>query len=169
MAQNFLSCDRDQPLLLPPDLRDWVPQDHLAWFVIEAIDELDLEPFYAAYRSDGHGRAASVRSPISQRVLLRGVATAICGAGAASAGAPLLDRRSQLGPTAEGEAATLGGAQPALRCPYLQVHLELSSRSVRAFAHIASIRTRTRQRARPSQAGLAARPPERSPEPLDRR
>ena len=58
MAQNFLTCDRNQPLLLPPDLRDWLPEDHLAWFVIEAIDELDLEPFYAAYRSDGHGRAA---------------------------------------------------------------------------------------------------------------
>jgi transposase len=58
MPQNFLACDRDQPLLLPPDLRDWLPADHLAWFVIEAIDELDLEPFYAAYRSDGHGAAA---------------------------------------------------------------------------------------------------------------
>ena len=58
MPQNFLTCDRDQPLLLPPDLRDWLPEDHLAWFVIEAIEELDLEPFYASYRQDGHGRAA---------------------------------------------------------------------------------------------------------------
>jgi transposase len=58
MAQNFLTCDRDQALLLPPDLRDWLPEDHLAWFVIEAIDELDLEPFYAGYRADGHGAAA---------------------------------------------------------------------------------------------------------------
>jgi transposase len=58
MAQNFLTYDRDQPLLLPPDLRDWLPEDHLAWFVIEAIEELDHEPFYASYRSDGHGRAA---------------------------------------------------------------------------------------------------------------
>ena len=58
MPQNFLSCDRDQPMLLPPDLRDWLDEDHLAWFVIEAIEELDLEPFYAAYRADGHGRAA---------------------------------------------------------------------------------------------------------------
>jgi transposase len=58
MAQNFLTCDRDQPLLLPPDLRDWLDEDHLAWFVIEAIEELDLEPFYASYRDDGHGRAA---------------------------------------------------------------------------------------------------------------
>jgi hypothetical protein len=58
MAQNFLSSDRNQPLLLPPDLRDWLPEDHLAWFVIEAVDELDLEPFYASYRQDGLGAAA---------------------------------------------------------------------------------------------------------------
>jgi transposase len=58
MPQNFLSCDREQSLLLPPDLRDWLDEDHLAWFVIEAIAELDLEAFYAAYRADGHGRAA---------------------------------------------------------------------------------------------------------------
>ena len=58
MAQNFITCDRDQPMLLPPDLREWLPADHLAWFVIEAIDELDPEPFYAAYRADGHGAAA---------------------------------------------------------------------------------------------------------------
>ena len=58
MAQNFLTCDRDQPLLLPPDLHDWLPEDHLAWFVIEAIEELDLDAFYASYRADGHGRAA---------------------------------------------------------------------------------------------------------------
>src|SRR5665811_1464037 len=58
MPQNFLSCDRDQPMLLPPDLREWLDDDHLAWFVIEAIEELDLEPFYASYRADGHGRAA---------------------------------------------------------------------------------------------------------------
>jgi transposase len=58
MPQNFLSCDREQSLLLPPDLRDWLPEDHLGWFVIEAIDELDLEPFYASYRADGHGASA---------------------------------------------------------------------------------------------------------------
>ena len=43
---------------MPPDVRDWLPADHLAWFVIEAVDRLDLEAFYAAYRADGHGRAA---------------------------------------------------------------------------------------------------------------
>src|SRR5919106_6297149 len=58
MPQNFLTCDRDQPMLLAPDLRDWLDDDPLAWFVIEAVEELDLEPFYASYRADGHGRAA---------------------------------------------------------------------------------------------------------------
>ena len=45
-------------MLLPPDLRDWLDEDHLAWFVIEAIEELKLDAFYASYRADGHGRAA---------------------------------------------------------------------------------------------------------------
>ena len=58
MAQNFLACDRDQELLLPPSLRDWLPEGHLAWFVIDAVAQLDLTAFYAAYRADGHGRPA---------------------------------------------------------------------------------------------------------------
>jgi transposase len=58
MPQNFLPCERDQPLLLPPDLRDWLPEDHLAWFLIESVGSLDLSAFYAAYRADGHGAAA---------------------------------------------------------------------------------------------------------------
>ncbi len=58
MPQNFLRCDRDQSMLLPPDLRDWLDDAHLAWFVIDAITELDLEPFYGCYRADGHGAAA---------------------------------------------------------------------------------------------------------------
>jgi transposase len=58
MAQNFLSCDREQELLLPPSLREWLPEDHLAWFVLDAVEAMDLGPFYLAYRADGHGRAA---------------------------------------------------------------------------------------------------------------
>ena len=48
-------------MLLPPDLRDWLYEGHLAWFVIEAIEELKLDAFYAPYRVDGHGRAATTR------------------------------------------------------------------------------------------------------------
>jgi transposase len=58
MAQNFIACDREQPYLLPPDVREWLPDDHLAWFVIDAVGVMDTSRFYAAYREDGHGRAA---------------------------------------------------------------------------------------------------------------
>ena len=43
---------------MPPSLRDWLPADHLAWFVIETVQQLDLDAFYADYRVDGLGRAA---------------------------------------------------------------------------------------------------------------
>jgi transposase len=58
MAQNFIECDREQLLLMSPSLREWLPENHLAWFVIEAVKDIDLSPFYARYRQDGWGRAA---------------------------------------------------------------------------------------------------------------
>jgi transposase len=58
MSQNFLACDREQELLLPPSLREWLPENHLAWCVIDPVAELDLATFYSAYRADGCGRAA---------------------------------------------------------------------------------------------------------------
>src|SRR4051812_35637662 len=58
MGQRFVACDREQSFLMPPDVRDWLPEDHLAWFVINAVAEMNLEPFYAAYRLDGRGRPA---------------------------------------------------------------------------------------------------------------
>src|SRR3954471_3003537 len=58
MAQNFIACDREQELLLPPSVRDWLPEEHLAWFVLDAVAEMDLAAFYAGYRDDGWGRAA---------------------------------------------------------------------------------------------------------------
>ena len=39
-------------------MRDWLAADHLAWFVIDAVAEMDLPAFYGDYRADGHGRAA---------------------------------------------------------------------------------------------------------------
>lgn len=58
MTQRFLPCDRDQQYLMPASLRDWLPEDHLAWFVLDAVGELDLSAFYAPYRDDGWGRKA---------------------------------------------------------------------------------------------------------------
>jgi transposase len=58
MPQNFIESRREQGFLLPPDVREWLAADHLAWFVIDAVAEMDLDAFYGAYRADGHGRAA---------------------------------------------------------------------------------------------------------------
>jgi transposase len=58
MGQNFIACDREQSFLLPPDVREWLPEDHFAWFVIDVVAGMDLAAFYRAYRADGHGRAA---------------------------------------------------------------------------------------------------------------
>jgi len=43
---------------MPPDVRDWLPEDHLVWLVLDAVAEMGLGGFYAAYRSDGLGRPA---------------------------------------------------------------------------------------------------------------
>jgi transposase len=58
MGQKFVACDREQALLLPPSLREWLPADHLAWFVLDAVEQMDMSVFFAAYRADGHGRPA---------------------------------------------------------------------------------------------------------------
>jgi transposase len=55
--------------LLPPDVREWLPADHLAWFVIDAVAEMELSAFYAAYRVDGHGRGAYEPSMMGALVL----------------------------------------------------------------------------------------------------
>jgi transposase len=74
MPQNFIECDREQAFLLPPSLREWLPEDHLAWFVLDAVEEMDLSEFYAEYRADGHGRAAYEPS-MMVALLLYGYAT----------------------------------------------------------------------------------------------
>ena len=58
MPQNFIDCSRDQVFLMPPDVREWLPSDHLVWLVLDSVAEMDLNRFYSEYRSDGHGRPA---------------------------------------------------------------------------------------------------------------
>src|SRR4051812_28157680 len=58
MGPSFIACDREQSFLMPPDVREWLPDNHLAWFVLAALEEMDLWPFYAAYRVDGRSRPA---------------------------------------------------------------------------------------------------------------
>ena len=58
MPQNFLFPQRDQPLLMPVDMREWLPEDDLVFLVLDAVAALDLGEFRRRYRADGHGRAA---------------------------------------------------------------------------------------------------------------
>jgi len=58
MPQNFIACDRGQTMLMPPDLTEWVPDDHVVWSILGAVDQMDLGDFYGAYRENGQGRAA---------------------------------------------------------------------------------------------------------------
>ena len=66
MAARFISIDRNTPMLLPPDLREWVPEDDLVHFVIEAVDRIPLESFRVNHRGPGpnsfrlHGMVGSV-------------------------------------------------------------------------------------------------------------
>src|SRR5215212_8640294 len=55
-------------MMLPPSVREWLPEDHLAFFVLDVVAELDLSAFHAAYRSDGRG--GSVYDPAMMLAVL---------------------------------------------------------------------------------------------------
>jgi len=53
MAARFVNIDYDTPLLLPPDLRDWVPVGHLAHFILDVVEEIDLRQVRVNERGTG--------------------------------------------------------------------------------------------------------------------
>jgi len=53
MSGRFVSVDRDTPYLLPPSVQEWLPDNHLARFVVEIVERLDLGELTAAYRGRG--------------------------------------------------------------------------------------------------------------------
>lgn len=55
---SYLPVDRDQQFLLPPSMRDWLPEGHLAWFVLEVLERVDTSKLHARHRNDGVGRRA---------------------------------------------------------------------------------------------------------------
>src|SRR5580704_11030798 len=58
MAKGYRPVDRDQPFLFPPDMRDWLPEDHPVWLVIRVVEEhLDTSAFHAGRRTGGAGTA----------------------------------------------------------------------------------------------------------------
>ena len=58
MAYNLIECNREQMYLMPVSLQDWLPEGHLGWFMLDAVEAIDLSKFYLKYRADGWGRAA---------------------------------------------------------------------------------------------------------------
>ena len=57
MPTAFRPCQPGQPLLLPPDLQEWVPPGHLAHRVGDVVDAPDMTAFHAPYEGDGRGNA----------------------------------------------------------------------------------------------------------------
>ena len=74
MPTPFRAYQPDQPLLLPPDLQEWVPPGHLAHHVSDVVDALDLTAFYAPYEGDGRRNAPDEPS-MMVKVLIYAYAT----------------------------------------------------------------------------------------------
>ncbi len=59
VSKSYRTCDLDRPYLRPPSLQDWLPRNHLARFIAELTDGVDLSKIYGSYgRRDGRGKAA---------------------------------------------------------------------------------------------------------------
>src|ERR1700723_4614804 len=72
VSKGFRIASPGQPFLRPPSLQDWLPENHLARFVAEVINELDLSSIDASYeRNDGRGLAA-YHPALMVRLLLYG-------------------------------------------------------------------------------------------------
>lgn len=77
MGKSFLPDTVDQSLLLPPSLHDWLPEGHLARFLVDVVGELDLSRIYASYEErDGRGKSAYAPE-MMVRLLVYGYATGV--------------------------------------------------------------------------------------------
>jgi transposase len=76
MPTSFLPYEPEQDFLLPPSVSEWLPENHLGYFVSEIIDRLDLEKFYARYEGDGR-RNQPYDPAILVKVLVYGYATGV--------------------------------------------------------------------------------------------
>ena len=71
---NFRPVDRETGFLLPPSVEEWLPERHLARFVVEVIEQLDLSAFVKAYRGSG---SASYHPSMLLGLLVYGYATGV--------------------------------------------------------------------------------------------
>ena len=56
MAKTYKTYLPDQDLLLPPSLRDWLPENHLAYCVSDVVDQLDLSAIESVYEEEDRGQ-----------------------------------------------------------------------------------------------------------------
>ena len=57
MAEEFRALDRETPMLLPPSIQEWLPEHHLARFVVEIVERLDLSEITSQYGGSGGKQA----------------------------------------------------------------------------------------------------------------
>src|SRR5258707_13002594 len=76
MAANYLPYEPQQMLLLPEALQEWLPEGHLAHFISDAVDGLDLDAFHARYDQDGP-RNQPFHPAMMVKVLVYGYATGV--------------------------------------------------------------------------------------------
>ena len=76
MPTSFLPYEPNQDFLLPPSPSEWLPENHLVYFVSEIIDRLDLQKFYARYEGDGR-RNQPYDPAMLVKVLVYGYATGV--------------------------------------------------------------------------------------------
>jgi transposase len=76
MPTSFLPYEPDQTFLLPPSPSEWLPENHLVYFVSDIIDRLDLQKFYARYEGDGR-RNQPYDPAMLVKVLVYGYATGV--------------------------------------------------------------------------------------------
>ncbi|MEE8305200.1 MAG: IS1182 family transposase [Candidatus Tectomicrobia bacterium] len=76
MPTTFRPYAPNQELLLPVSLQEWLPEDHIAYFISEVVEELDLSPFYTAYEGDGR-RKMPYEPSMMLKVLIYAYATGV--------------------------------------------------------------------------------------------
>jgi transposase len=73
MAKTYRPYCPDQMLLLPPSLQDWLPEDHLAYFVSDVVDNLDLDAIESFYEKEDRGQP-----PYHPRIMTKVLVYAYC-------------------------------------------------------------------------------------------
>ena len=62
MAKEFRPVRRDELFLMPPDMREWLPSDHLVWFILDTLEALDLTGLEATRRRGGSALPVTTRA-----------------------------------------------------------------------------------------------------------